>query len=210
MKILHVSDNHGYLGDELLPAHFIVHTGDFCPNRTFGIRSIEETYQPYWIETRAAELRAWIGDRPILVVHGNHDFVDTVPHLRRAGIEAYNLDDKRVDLFGLIFHGFPWVPWFGDWNNMIGNTELTLRTNALDLEGVDVLAMHSPIYGVLDRNQDGERCGSKPMREYLQNATHVPRYVLHGHIHESHGLQSWSRGMIVSNAATTQRVIDVG
>jgi Icc-related predicted phosphoesterase len=33
--------------------------------------------------------------------------------------------------------------------------------------------------------------------------------ILHGHIHESHGVATWN-GIIVSNAATTQQVIELG
>ncbi len=209
MKICHISDNHGYLGDIIPECDLIVHTGDFLPNRSFGYQVIEETFQPAWIEQNASRLRAWAGGRKIFMVSGNHDFVNSAEHLQKAGIDAVCIDDSRYEHKGVVFHGFPWMNQFGDWNFMIDQFELTDRTRSIDLRDVDVLAMHAPIYGILDRNRHGDRCGSKPMRKYLQDSLHVPNYVLHGHIHESHGLQAWSRGIMVSNAATTLRVIEV-
>lgn len=208
MKIVHVSDTHGYM-PKLLEGDVVVHSGDFCPNRSFGIRSIEDTYQPYWIESKGPQLRAWIGERPLLIVHGNHDFINTVSLLRAQGIEAYDLDDKRLDHGGLVFHGFPWVPSFGPWNRGISEKEISLRLLQVDMEGVDIFVSHCPMYGVLDRNAEGERCGSRSLRSHFQESPHVPKYLLHGHIHEAAGILGWSRGMIVSNAATTQRIIDV-
>lgn len=210
MKLLHVSDSHGWLGLKLPEADIVVHSGDFLPNKTFGIRSIEEAYQPYWIEQNAEKIRNWIGDRALLITHGNHDFIDSAPHLRKIGIEAYNLDDTKLVHGNLAFYGFPWVPEFGPWNRGCSDYVLEARLEAIeDFEDVDILVAHSPIFGLLDRNATGERCGSKPMRKFLQDSAHVPNWVLCGHIHESHGIQTWSRGIQVSNAATICRVIDV-
>ncbi len=209
MKLTHISDTHGLMPEIQDDPYVIVHSGDFCPNRTWGIREIEETFQSYWIETRAAELRAWLKSTPLLLVHGNHDFIHLQEPLRKAGIDATVIDDKRYEQGGQMFYGFPWVPEFGPWNRGLGPIELALRTEDIDLEGVDVLVAHAPMYGVMDRNRNGERCGSLPMRKLLQDSTHVPNWFLHGHIHEAEGFQAWSRGINVSNAATTQRILDV-
>lgn len=210
MRIVHCSDTHGWLRPLPVDAAVVVHSGDFLPNRTFGIWSIETAYQPRWIEDNKEQIKTWLNDKPFLITHGNHDFINSVPHLRAIGVDAHCLDDTRYVHDNLVFHGFPHVPAFSAmWNYETSNTELTARTEAIDLEGVNFLVCHSPIFGVLDRNQDGERCGSKPMRKYLQESAHVPEYFLCGHIHESAGRQSWSRGIQVYNAATTQYVIDV-
>ncbi len=187
-----------------------MHSGDFLPNRTFGQWVIESAYQPAWIEKNAEQIKRWIADRPFLITHGNHDFINSVPYLKAIGVDAHCLDDVRYVHDGLVFHGFPYVPAFtGHWNYETSNTELTARTEAIDLMGVNILVCHSPIYGVLDRNGVGERCGSKPMKKFLRNNRHVPDYYLCGHIHESNGVQAWSRGIRVYNSATTYHVIDV-
>lgn len=208
MKIVHTSDTHGYLWPVLPEGDAVIHSGDFCPNRTNGIWAVETTFQPAWIQANGPQIKDWIGERPFGIVHGNHDFIDTVPYLKAAGIDAYNLDDKKVEILGVGFQGFPWVPEFGPWNRGLDPVTLYDAVFAMDLD-CDVLVCHAPIYGVLDRNRSGERCGNKPLRKLLQDAVRVPDYVLCGHIHESNGYQAWSRGISVSNAATTVRVIDV-
>ncbi len=210
MRLCHVSDTHGWFRPVPTDADIIVHSGDFLPNRTFGIWSIESAYQPKWIEDNAEKLKEWVRDRPLLITHGNHDFINIVPHLQTIGIDAHQLDDRRYVHSGIVFYGFPHVPAFSaQWNYETSHTELTARTEAIDLEGVNFLVAHSPFFGVLDRNQKGERCGSKPMRKFLQENRHVPEYYLCGHIHESNGVQHWSRGIKVYNSATTQHAIDV-
>lgn len=210
MRLCHVSDTHGWFRPVPVDAELIVHSGDFLPNKTFGIWSIETAYQPKWIEDNSEKLKQWAGERPLLITHGNHDFINTVPHLQAIGIDAHQLDDRRHDQDGVVFYGFPHVPAFsGQWNYETSKTELTARTEAIDLDGVNVLVAHSPIFGVLDRNSNGNRCGSIPMWNRLQNSSYVPEYFLCGHIHEAAGRQEWSRGITVYNAATAQYTIDL-
>lgn len=208
-RILHISDTHGGLPTLRGEFDVVVHSGDFLPNRSFGHRVVEETFQCAWIENNAARLRAWLDDKPLLLTHGNHDFVDAAPILRSLGIDAHCLDNRKHTFNGISFYGFPYVPYFrGVWNFECTQHELEVRTETMDLEGVDVLVAHSPIYGLLDRNAEGTRCGSKPMRRFLESSAHVPSWYLCGHIHEAAGYKRWKRDIDVSNAACDQRVID--
>jgi Icc-related predicted phosphoesterase len=215
VKILHLSDNHGALPElrDRDTVDVIVHSGDLMPNRSFGIREIEETFQRFWLEENGKRLKDWIGDKPFLYCPGNHDFVPAVPYLKDAGVDAYDLMDKLVEFGGLSFYGFPWTPKFYDWNYMCDDRELALRLQpAIELMSqgaIDVMVAHGPIFGVRDRNGEGHRCGSAIMRQAIQGARHPPRAFLHGHIHESAGLQFWSREVLVSNAATTQVILDL-
>jgi Icc-related predicted phosphoesterase len=183
------------------------------PNRSFGIRAIEDAFQPVWLQQNAKKLRDWIGARPFVFCSGNHDYVDPVPYLRDVGVDAYCINDRHLELGGVRFYGFPWTSRFYDWNWMANTAERRMRLEpAVDLMNrgeVDVFVAHGPMFGVLDRNAKGERCGSRVMRETMQTVAVPPRMFLHGHIHESQGVQAWSRGMTVSNAATTQRVLEV-
>lgn len=207
-RILHISDTHGGLPALDPDGDVIVHSGDLLPNRTFGIRVVEEAYQKAWIKNNAVRLRSWLGDRPFLLSHGNHDYVDAVPLLRDIGIDAHGLDDRKYTHDGVTFYGFPHIPYFaGGWNRECGKRELEHRTKDIDLEGVDVVVAHAPIYGVLDRAQRGERCGSKPMRHRLGSDPHNVRLYLCGHIHEAAGRLRWTRDIDVSNAACIQRVV---
>ncbi len=208
-RIAHISDTHGYLTRLPPDIDLIVHSGDFLPNRSYN-RIIEQAFQPQWIEDNTENLKRWIGDKPFLITHGNHDFIDSVPYLQSIGVDAHRLDDRRYVHDRITFHGFPYVPYFtGIWNYETPPMDLTTRTEAIDLEGVDFLVAHSPIYGILDMNRSGTRCGSKPMRKFLQTSKHVPSYYLTGHIHESHGYKHWSRDIQVYNSATICQVIEI-
>lgn len=212
MKIAHVSDTHGLLEPIRGDAEVIVHSGDFLPNRTRGLRVSEETTQPAWVAYNEARIRKWVDHRTFVLCRGNHDYVDPIPMMREMGIDAYGIDDRMLHLDGISFYGFPWVPYFsGEWNHEVSPRELTARLDAAEplIAACDILVAHCPIYGVLDMTQEGERAGSKPMRKLLQRAERVPNLYLCGHIHEQGGaLQRWSRDIDVSNAACSQRILD--
>lgn len=214
MRILHISDTHG-LPPEPIDKDFdiVVHSGDFMPNRTFGQRLIEEPFQKYWLETNAPRISPLYKTKPFLVVPGNHDYIDAVPILRAAGFDARFLADTHLEVEGVTFYGHPWTPEFCGWNWMCKRTEMALRLQSFaelaNQGAVDVLVTHGPMYGVLDRNQDGERCGCPVLKRAIQDARHSPKALLHGHIHEAKGLMTWSRGMRISNAACTQRIVEV-
>ncbi len=211
MKILHMSDTHGRMPVPEGDFDVIVHSGDFLPNRSFGNRPIETVFQQCWIEENAPKFSPHYWTKPVLITPGNHDFIDVTPALRAVGIDARLLCNGMLEVDGVNFWGHPWTPTFCEWNWMCGPEEM--RGNlapAVDLMNqgeIDVFVSHGPMWGVLDRNQDGERCGCKLLRWVMQDVRHQPKLLLHGHIHESVGLIGWSRGMIVSNAATTQRIV---
>lgn len=213
VKILHISDTHGLLPEPIGDWDVVVHSGDMMPNRSYGVRPVEVPFQRLWIEDNAPRFHARYWTKPFLYCPGNHDYHDPTPHMRALGIDARLICNNEALVDGVRFWGFPWVPQFYDWNWMCGPAErrehLKPAVELMESAELDVLVAHGPMYGVLDRNADGERCGSRVLRETLQTVKRAPRALLHGHIHESHGLQAWSRGMLVSNAATTQRIVEI-
>jgi Icc-related predicted phosphoesterase len=211
MKIVHVSDTHGSLWQPGVDGDVVVHSGDMMPNRTRGIRHIEETYQENWTQQNLVRLKRVIGDRPFLYVPGNHDYFDPVPMMCDAGIVARNLTHEVIPYCDVNFLGFQYVPYFtGEWNFEANMTEMERRFDpiygAVDAGLIDVLVCHSPIHGFRDQNAYGERCGSKVIRNALMKCPELPRAYLHGHIHESNGFQDWN-GMHISNAATIVRQV---
>lgn len=214
LRICHLSDTHGHLPDLPDPSTYdvLVHSGDFCPNRTFGNRPVEETYQDYWMQEKGNRLREWVGEKPILVIPGNHDYINIAYRLvRYAGVNAIDLEDKFVEYEGVGFYGYPWVPEFLNWNYMASPRERRQRlmpaVELMEQGAIDVFVAHGPMHGVLDRNAEGIRCGSRVMRQTMQTVRHPPKLFLHGHIHEAAGVQGWTNGVIVSNAACTVRVL---
>lgn len=214
MKILHTSDTHGGMPALQADGDIIVHSGDMMPNRSFGIREIENAFQGYWVHDNVERMKAWIGERPFLYTPGNHDYVDPTPVMRDAGIDARLLCNGSLTIEGVRFYGSPWTPEFYGWNWMCADAaemrdNLQSAVDGFEEGTIDVFVCHGPMFGVLDRNASGERCGSKVLREVMQSAEHPPKLFLHGHIHEACGVQGWSRGVIVSNAACSQRVLTV-
>lgn len=213
VKILHISDTHGMLPEPQGDWDVVVHSGDMMPNRSYCIRPIEDTFQKYWLEQNVPKFHSRYWLKPFLYTPGNHDYVDPTPIMRNFGIDARLVCNDLVDVDGVSFYGHPWTPTFYDWAWMCGPLEmehhLTPVAELLNQGGLDVLIAHGPMFGVLDRNQDGERCGCKVLRKTLQDGSHAPKALLHGHIHEAAGIQPWSRKLIVSNAARTQRVVEL-
>ena len=214
-----MSDTHGVPPAPLVqPEDFdvIVHSGDLMPNRSFGNRAVEELFQPAWMAAKVLAFPdAWRG-KPLLFCPGNHDFIDPTPFLREAGFDARSIANDLHVVDGVRFWGHPWTPAFCEWNWMCSPEGMAehLRPVARLMErgGIDVLVSHGPAYAILDKNDIGEKCGCKVLRDVLREAEAPPQLHLHGHIHESAGvkmLHRMKRPVFVSNAAATQRIVTV-
>jgi len=196
LRILHTSDIHGtykpLLGID--PTDFDVWTesGDWFPTygRAFGQRidkEKERKYQISWWKHKDLGLRFrdWLGGRPVISVPGNHDFLDLATCLKASGIEAYSVDGKAVDLFGLRWAGFREVnyidgEWMGEEQVMRPYVEKAL---ALD---PDVLVTHAPAAGILDYNGKFGT-GIRELTTALFYRPHKIRLHLAGHEHHSGG-----------------------
>lgn len=215
MRILHVSDTHGTWPELIDPSTYdiIVHSGDGLPNRTRGNLDIEPKYQANWVGHHAKRFKRWIGDKPFLYLRGNHDFIDPCSILRAHGIEARGITNTRQEVNGVGFYGFPFVPymcgeWFGELQIPEMASAMSTVVERCNAGEIDVLVTHAPIYGLLDRGY-GEHCGNRVLNYALDyQLQRMPRALLHGHIHEDHGLAEYA-GMVVSNAATTQRIVEL-
>lgn len=216
MLTSHVSDTHGYFPDLHKEAEIIIHSGDLCPNKTRGNRSIEIPYQSEWVKGNAKTFKDWIGDRPFLLSYGNHDFSPYICRiLQLEGINAINITNTKVTLNGVRYFGFPHIPYIeGEWNceSTVPQMQKEIRRLKDELEsGIDILVAHSPIAGILDLNSDYERCGNRQMADlfnYMLDDKFWPKAYLCGHIHQDHGISSLG-DMIISNAATTVNLIEV-
>lgn len=211
--IAHFSDTHG-LPRKGVPeaADVIVHTGDLFPNRTRGKREIEIPYQTFWLNKVASVWRKWAGRRPLILVNGNHDFIDPVPILRQAGIMAVNVEGRVVDMFGFRFMGMPDIPRMdGEWNHEHYEDEIDEHFSTILSYGPDVIVAHCPPYGVLDKPSPYENVhiGSTSITKGLLYGR-APLAYLCGHCHEEGGRRALLEPRtVVSNAATTRNMIEV-
>lgn len=220
-RLLHISDTHGLPPPiRNVDADIIVATGDLLENASRGNVQTERFFQPRYFRAHQDAWKKAINGRQILVVSGNHCFISVADVMRECGIHAVGCDDRLVRTHGLNFYGFPWVNAFTrEWSHELEVGDMVDKfapvVDMMNRREIDVMLAHSPLYGLLDQNGHGERCGSTVMRDCLDYEVEdagLPIAYLHGHIHEA----AWRddgfaryRGMLVSNAATTFRVIEV-
>jgi Icc-related predicted phosphoesterase len=228
LRLLHVSDNHSILYpfcDGYETADLIVHSGDFLPNKQ-GTRNSAEAYQEElkyqenWLYHHEEHLKKWIGNKEFIFCPGNHDFIDPTHAMRRMGINAVSICNRRHVSHGLQFYGFPFIPWCGGrWN--FEKTPQDMRNQLAPVIGminareIDVLVAHAPIYGILDKNQYNTPLGITAMRDAFNDEIYrMPKAYLCGHVHGNQGLTAWvhpetSEAMLISQAATTSRLVEI-
>ncbi len=168
MKILHLSDTHGWhrrLGD--LPAtDVVVHSGDSTMSGS---------------EAEAIDFLNWfcgLPHRHKIFICGNHDAC-----LYGAGIDGLDgnvhyLCNSGVEIDGVRFYGVPM--FMADCISKRQN-----RHYAAIPDHTDVLITHAPPYGILDFDDKVHYGSEELLRRVIAVA---PRLHLFGHIHRQYGL----------------------
>ena len=180
MKILHISDTHGchhQLG-KLPEADVVVHSGDFCMVGS---------------EQEALDFLNWFCDlkyRHKIFICGNHD--DCLYGADIGGLDnnVHYLCNSGIEIEGVKFYGVPM--FMGDCV-----TERQSRHYANIPADTDVLITHSPLYGILDFD-DNIHYGSEEILARLPEL--YLKAHLFGHIHAQHGIMQ-QQGIVFSNAA---------
>ena len=194
MKIVAISDTHNMHSKFTLPeGDLLIHAGDAC-----GWGSREEF----------EDFVKWLGRQDFehkIYVPGNHDlYVEQNPArcrrmLAHAGVHL--LIDEGVVLGGLKIYGTPMTPTFGAWSFMADEEELRDYYDMIP-EGMDVIVCHGPPRGLLDRNLEGDLCGSEALLEALLERQ--PQVFICGHIHEGRGSARLGRTDLYNVAAVTR------
>jgi Icc-related predicted phosphoesterase len=219
MRICHVSDTHGGLFPLEGDFDVIVHSGDFMPNapnfrESQRTRAHDPKYQRNWIGHNKKKIREWTQGRKLLLCRGNHDFFDPIPDMQGYAIDCTDITNRTVALNGSVFCGFPWVPYMsGEWAFELRVPEMRHQIDFLIASyrnrPFNVLVAHCPPAHILDVDENGDHAGNGPMMSALTYSTDlVLSHYLCGHIHPSHGVAN-EGGVLFSNAATTQRLIEV-
>ena len=181
MKLVIVSDTHGYHRNMTIPAGDVyVHAGDLT---TMG--SLEN----------AAELNDYLGALPHphkVVIAGNHDWCfEREPERAQALMTgAIYLQDESVTIDGIKFYGSPWQPWFYDWAFNLKRGKDIAEKWAMIPEDTDVLVTHGPPRGFGDRTFDGRNEGCDDLLVRVRQIK--PKLHIFGHIHEAAG--QWEEG----------------
>jgi Icc-related predicted phosphoesterase len=217
MIVAHVSDTHGQF--PLIPkcAEVVVHSGDMLPNMSRGNLDIEIPFQTSWVSRNVEKYRKWLGDRPMIASLGNHDFIDPVVILRKAGMKTVNIDLRHYTYNDVTFYGFPFIPYIkGEWHLECRPEDMLRHIRRLADEfatkPINVLVAHCPPRGVRDC-YEGEHVGNHPLLDFITYGLDAkgltpPRWIFSGHIHQDNGRGDCG-DIKVSNAATVVRLIEL-
>lgn len=188
MKILHLSDTHGFHRrlQNLPDADVLVHSGDFTMTGS---------------EQEAMDFLNWFCDLPYahkVFICGNH--VDCLYGADIDGLDpnVHYLCNSGMEIDGVKFYGVPM--FMGDCL-----TDRQTRNIANIPDNTDVLVTHSPAYGILDCDE-GINYGDEQL--LIKVIEMKPRLHLFGHIHAQHGIltehdTTFSNGAMMNADYTT-------
>jgi len=192
MKILHISDTHGFHGyfpdNRFEGIDLVIHSGD-CSNYRDPYRNKEEVLN--FIE--------WYKNLPVknkIYVAGNHDTsiesrLIKPKEIKETGI--IYLENESVVIDGFKFWGSPVTPTFGDWAFMRARDKTNKLWQTIP-EDTDVLVVHGPPKGVRDLSYDRfnnlEMCGDSALAKRCYVLKDNLKYVCFGHIHDMDGVDN--------------------
>ena len=198
IRIAHISDTHDFATAKVaevanLDAEVILITGDAYPNRgrideNGIVPELEVAYQQAYVAENGAKWAEAIGDRPVIAVRGNHDFIG-FGWLRDFGIEVFEITDETpmVEVMGKRFAGFRQVPyiqgeWAGEQQDMQPFVDKAFACNP------DILVTHAPAAGILDTDTHGGKgYGIGPLTTALAYMPHNVTHHFFGHAHKGFG-----------------------
>jgi len=190
MKLLHISDTHGF--HSLFPNErfdgidVVIHSGD-CSNWR----------DPFRNEPEVRSFIHWYSSVPVkhkIFVAGNHDTsierrMVTPADFAQAGI--IYLENASTTIAGVKFWGSPHTPTFGDWAFMKKREKIGKVWDTIPAD-TDVVIVHGPPKGVrdlsYDRNGDLEFCGCSALAKKCFNMKDQLKLVAFGHIHNMDGI----------------------
>lgn len=189
MRVVVASDFHGRYPSTVPPCDLLLLAGDCLPPAGFGSRPAGRSGLMEFID--------WLTVQPakqIVGIAGNHDFIAESDHGRaivRALPWLYLEDEGAEVVDGVKVWGSPWSTMFGSWAFMLPDDQLAERW-ALIPDDTEILVVHGPAKGILDKVYDGRHEGSVSLRERLRQLPHL-RLLATGHIHEAYGTTAFTR-----------------
>lgn len=184
MRLVATSDWHGDLPDFVPDGDVLVLAGDLL-----SMNHALEAQRAHF-RSRLVPYLAELPHERVLLVAGNHDFLFANGRAWRDELppNVTYLLDESVEIGGLRFWGTPWSVYLPRWVFMEPESALARIWSGIDAD-TDVLVVHGPPYGALDRTVPAfgdSNVGSPSLREWIED--HQPRLVVCGHIHEAFGV----------------------
>lgn len=213
MIIAHASDLHS----NLLPLKAVnttkidawILTGDFFPNITRGNVQTEINFQTDWFLKKRDTIFKALGDKPVINVDGNHDFVSFGELLRRYayGGEVYQISENHIVEFrGLKFAGHGYIPWIaGEWRGELRAPEMMTVIDKVWSHGyADVLVTHTPPAGIL-----ADMWGCNVLANRLAYEEHMFTHHFFGHVHQYTPQEHTENGTKFYNSATGCQIVEI-
>lgn len=194
MRLVCLSDTHGRHRDLRIPeGDLLLHAGDFSKRGT---------------PAEIRDFNDWLAKLPHphkVVIAGNHDFLfEREPDVARELLSAATyLEDSGVVIDGLKIWGSPVSPRFFDWAfNRSRGPEICTHWAQIP-PATDLLLVHGPPAGILDRTWLGQHVGCQDLKQVV--AALKPACVVFGHIHEGYGHVRQGETLYVNAASLDQR-----
>ena len=155
------------------------------------------------------DFNQWLGELPHqhkLVVAGNHDFLfEREPALARELLSHANyLEDSGVSIAGVRFWGSPVSPRFFNWAfNRVRGAEIAKHWQMIPSD-TQVLIVHTPPHGILDRLWSGQSVGCEALIQTIQARLNLSLLIC-GHIHEGRGAIRQNETLYVNAAVLDRR-----
>jgi len=201
MRIVAISDLHGKLDFNVPEADLLLIAGDLCP--AYHDASMSMKIQADWLDSH---FRYWLLEQPItecVACAGNHDWIwekypDKVPQLNT---NFHYLEDREIEILGLKIYGTPVQPPFCHWAFNKSKEDIQKYWDNIP-EELDILLLHSPPYGIMDKvchsYSKSKNIGSKSLKERIDKVK--PKIVVFGHNHNEYG-KIEQDGVIYVNAS---------
>jgi len=208
MKILHISDTHGFHNQipfsRFEGVDMVIHSGD-CSNWRDAARNQQEVY----------DFLEWYMKVPVkykIYVAGNHDSSIESRMFRKHHFEDRGityLENEYTDIEGLKIFGTPVTPTFGDWSFMKARDTIDRFWSMIE-DPMDIFVVHGPPKGILDLTYDPfntlEMCGCRSLGRHIKRLK--PTLVCFGHIHNFKDIVNngilYHNGITYSNGASVE------
>lgn len=92
-----------------------------------------------------------------------------------------------IEEYGLKLFGSPYTPFFCDWAFNVRQGKLCNYWTTIP-DDTDILITHGPCYGILDKNDVGEKCGDSELLYRVEQLKNL-KYHIFGHIHTNGKIQ---------------------
>lgn len=175
MHVVVTSDFHGHLPADVPPCDLLLIAGD-C------------------LDGDRDELERWFTRQPaeaIVGVAGNHDFIAEEDEQIVRGLPWTYLRNEATVVHGVPVWGSPMSLRFMDWAFMARDDELAAIWATIP-DDTEIVIVHGPAFGILDRTSDGRHVGSVTLRERLDELPRL-RLLATGHVHEAYGETAFVR-----------------